>query len=186
MRRQRILMDCDGPLTEGFVALACDYIREESNGEIDANPVEVDQWDLMKALKVPPEIEKRVYARLEQSGTAFGFMPNAGSVEFMEELQAEADVYVVTSPLGGPHWQHDRERWLEKWYKVPDRRVCSVKDKFIVVGDKIVDDKASHLVEWSAAHPTGKAILWRVGSNRHDRWEHEASNYTQLLQLLRS
>lgn len=182
--RPRILLDCDGPLTEGFVDLACRYIREESEGKIDAQPEKVDQWDLMKALEVPADVEKRVYLRLESPDVAFGFEPNAGAVDFMADLNTWADVYIVTSPLGGPHWAHDRERWLYKQFKTPSRRVCSIKDKFIVVGDAFVDDKKSHLVEWKAEHPNGLAILWRIAPNRHDEWPVEASNYKELAKLL--
>lgn len=183
-RRPRILLDCDGPLTEGFVALACDYIREESQGDINADPQNVDQWDLMRSLKVPKDIEDRVYKRLEHAGTAFNFAPNKGAVEFMEKLQAWATVYIVTSPLGGPHWANDREQWLYHWFKIPSQHVASIKAKFIVRGDAFVEDKLSHLVEWKAEHPTGHAILWRIGPNRHDTWPVEASTYPELHTLL--
>lgn len=182
--RARVLLDCDGPLTEGFVELACKYIREESDGKVDAQAHKVDQWDLMKALGVPADVEKRVYTRLEEPGVAFNFEPNKGAADFMESLNTWATVYIVTSPLGGPHWAHDRERWLYKWFKVPSRRVCSIKDKFIVVGDAFVDDKKSHLEEWKAEHPSGLAILWRIPPNRDDSWPVEASTYEELTKLL--
>lgn len=184
--RPRILLDCDGPLTEGFVDLACRYIHEESDGKIDARPELVDQWDMMKCLKVPEDIEKRVYRRLEAPDVAFNFEPNEGAVEFMEWLNPWAAPYIVTSPLGGPHWAHDRERWLYKWFKTPSRRVCSVKDKFIVHGDAFVEDKLANLKEWAAEdiNKNGLAILWRIAPNRHDEWPVEASNYEELKRLL--
>jgi 5'(3')-deoxyribonucleotidase len=167
------LLDCDGPLSEGFVELACRYIREESDGKVGAWPSEVDQWDMMKALNVPKDV-------------AYGFEPNKGAVDFMAALHTWASVYVVTSPLGGPHWVRDRERWLYQWFKVPSRNVVSLHDKFIVHGDAFIDDKMSHLVNWTAepANKDALAILWRIAPNRHDKWPVEASNYEELTKLL--
>lgn len=179
--KPRILLDCDGPLTQGFVAKACSIIRDELG--IEAQPDRVDQWDMMASLGLTPDQSARIYRLLESPGVAFDFEPNPGAVEFMRRLQRWASVYVVTSPLGGPHWAHDRERWLYEHFGLKSKYVASVKDKFIVAGDAIVDDKLSHLVEWKKEH-SGLAVLWRIPPNRNDEWWPEAATYDKLEGLL--
>lgn len=175
--RPRILLDVDGVLTHGFVELVCKHLAEFGfNVTFD----QVDQWDIMKAFQVPPDVEQEVYQRMKLPGVANSFTPIDGSIDFVKSLREWADVYIVTSPMGGPNWAHDREEWLYKHYGIPAKKVASVREKLIVRGDVFVDDKLSHLVEWSKEHPEGKAVLFRIPPNRHDAWPHEASTYADL------
>lgn len=186
LTRPRILLDVDGVLTHGFVETVCRMLREyEGFDNRDmAFPEHVDQWDIMRALKVPALLEEKVYDRMKEPGVAMTFEPIPGSQEFVAELNQWAEVYAVTSPMGGPHWAHDREDWLFKHYEMPRRRVASIRAKHIIYGHALVDDKLSHLVEFTEEWPRSMGILFRIPPNRHDKWPIEASNYTELRALL--
>lgn len=176
-RRGRLLLDTDGFLTHGFVKETCRRLRERG---FDATPEKVDQWDLMKALNIPEEVQREVYKSMEEPGVAMQFDPEPGSQDFVRECEEWIDVYMVTSPMGGRHWAHDRADWLHEHYRTPFRRVVPIHDKFIVYGDGLVDDKLAHLINWSGEFPHGLAVLWRIPPNRNDAWPVEASTFEEL------
>lgn len=182
MPRPRILFDVDGPMTNGFVEVTCQLIEEMAG--IPAKSEDVHEWDIMKAFQVPDVLAQQIYEVLRMPGVARRFKPLPGSQEFIAEVRTWAEVYAVTSPLGGPSWAHDRETWLGELYDFPLRKVISAREKFPIHGDAIVEDKLSHIVEWKGAHPNGLAVLWRIPPNRHDVWTPEASTYDELRRLL--
>lgn len=186
LERPRILLDVDGVLTHGFVETVCRMLREyEGFTNKDRAYFEnVDQWDVMKCLDVPSPLAEKVYYRMKKAGVAMTFEPIPGSQEFVAELNTWAEVYAVTSPLGGPYWAQDREDWLFKHYEMPHRRVASIRDKRIVYGHALVDDKLSHLESFTEEWPRSMGILFRIPPNQHDQWPVEAANYTELLKLL--
>jgi len=178
MRKPRILLDCDGVLTTSFVDRVCEILRANNH---DAHPHHIEQWDIMKHFKIPKHAEETIYEKMEQKGVAFDFEPAPGAVEFVRELHTWADVYVVTSPMGGKHWPHDRQRWLKHWFDIPANHVLNIKHKFVVKGDVLVDDKLSNLTEWHMEFPQGTPIFWRLPQNRHDKHPYlEASNFDEL------
>lgn len=183
-RRPRILCDVDGPLTPGFFEECCRVLREL--GIAGARPDAIDRWDILEAFRVPIDVGEAAYAALRAPGIARGFLPRPGAANLVRELQTFADVYAVTAPLGGPFWADDREAWLREHLAIPPERVVSVRDKRVVAGDALVDDKVSTLEAWSAAHPAGLAILWREPHNAREEWGGpSASTYEELLAYLR-
>jgi len=178
--RPRLLFDVDGVLTSGFVDGCITHLRELGH---DVQADDVDQWDFMAPLGIPQEDVDEVYRRMRLPGVAMSFSPIEGSQEFVRACAEWADVYAVTSPLGGPYWAHDREDWLYKHYGIHRRRVASVRDKFIVTGDALIDDSLDVLANWFDHHPSGLAVLWRIPPNRHDLWSPEASTYDDLRAL---
>ncbi len=169
MKRPRILLDVDGPLTRGFFVTACALLREHGYGE--AQPHTLDQWDIFRSFNASDEVEASVRAWLREPGVASDFMPNVGAQAFVAELQEWADVYAVTAPLdGSPTWGHDRETWLAEHFNIPAERVVLCRDKSVVVGDALVDDRLSYLTAWAAAHPRGLAVLWRESHNASSKW----------------
>lgn len=184
-RRKRILLDVDGPLTPGFFGECCRVLREL--GVARAVPEKIDRWDILEAFGVPEDVGREAYARLRRPGVALAFEPHPGARELVEELQSFADVYAVTAPLGGPHWADDREAWLRDRLGIPADRVVSARDKRVVVGDALVDDKLSTLVSWQAEHPGGLAVLWRESHNAAEAWAGpDATTYEGLLAYLRA
>lgn len=177
-RRPRILLDVDGPLTDGFFEVACEYLRAEG---VDAWPRRITNWDLFRSFDVDPALERHVRARLRAPGVAATFTPRPGAIGFVEALREWADVYAVTAPLdGSPTWGNEREVWLAERLGFDLRHVVSARDKAVVVGEALVDDKHTTIKTWQAAHPSGLAVLWREEHNADDRWHAVASEYTGL------
>ena len=182
MKRPRILLDVDGVLTSGFVDGVC---RALGGWGINVGPGDVDQWDFWKSLSVPPDIRYAIKERMQGLGVALSFKTLPGSYEFVAACQEWADVYYVTSPMPGPYWAYEREEWLVSNYGANRHQIISCHDKFVVAGDAFIDDKLENLQRWSREWPTsGVPILWRLPSNRHDKWIFEASTYEELLILL--
>jgi 5'(3')-deoxyribonucleotidase len=168
-RRPRILLDVDGPLTPGFFLWCCSLLRQHG---VDAHPDKIDQWDIMRSFKVSKEIEEDVRSKLRRPGIASAFQPYPGALAFVEEVREWADVYAVTAPLDGSEtWAHERERWLAESLRFAPSQVISARDKRLVAGDAFVDDKLTHLIDWSAEYPNGRAIMWDEPHNRSDVWE---------------
>lgn len=178
-RRARVLLDVDGPLTDGFFEIACEYLRAEG---IAAYPRLITNWDLFRSFDVPADVERCVRTRLRGPGIAAAFTPRPGALEFVEGLREWADVYAVTAPLdGSPTWGNEREVWLAERLGFDLRHVVSARDKTVVVGEALVDDKHATIETWQTAHPRGLAILWREAHNESDRWHSVASDYAGLM-----
>lgn len=178
MRKARLLFDVDGVLTHGFTEKVCEHLRAEG---YDATFDKVEQWDIMKNFNVPDPLKDHIYAKMKQEGVALQFEPIPGSQDFIMEVSGWAEIYAVTSPMGGHFWAHDREQWLYQNYGISHRRVVSTQDKFVVYGDGLIDDKLDHLIKWSNEFPHGRAVLWRIPPNRNDNWPLEAKTYDELL-----
>jgi hypothetical protein len=180
VRKIRLLLDVDGPLTAGFTARACLELRRCG---VEAWPDDVTDWDIFACFGVKgTDVEKTCYARMSAPGYCYDFAPNAGAVAFCEwARQRNHDVYAVTAPLGSsPTWAYDRERWLKDDLRFAGNRVVHAADKAVVGGDMFVDDKPSNVADWAKAHPGRLAVLWRATYNRGFEWPHVAENYHDL------
>jgi 5'(3')-deoxyribonucleotidase len=178
MTRPRILLDCDGPLTDGFAELACAFLRQKG---FVAYPRLISGWDIFKSFDVPAAIEREVRSQLQKPYVAQSFLARDGSRRFLEDVRRWADVYAVTAPLdGSPTWAYDRERWLVSNLGFKHDEIVFARDKAIVRGDALVDDRHSHVVAWQEAHPDGVAVLWREPHNAKDAWARVASSYDGL------
>ncbi len=167
MRRPRILMDVDGPLTRGFFVKVCEYLRDEG---VAAHPDLIDRWNVFEAFGVGPEVERIVRDRLCLAGVARGFAQRPGAGPFLAELRTWADVYAVTAPFdGSPTWAHDRESWLRDRLGFTANHVVHARDKHLIAGDALIDDRVSTLRAWRDAHP-GFAIAWHETHNAADGW----------------
>lgn len=178
--RPRILLDVDGPLTNGFVELVCEMLQEYG---VNATPSAIGEWDIMKAFRVSDKVAASVFTRLRRPGVAYSFVPRKGAAEFVEKLQEWADVYAVTSPLGGHYWQHDRELWLDECVGIKPERVISVRDKSIISGHVLVDDKVETLDAWQRNNPW-LALLWSAPHNISEPRYLRVSDFDTLYPVL--
>ncbi|MEO9196765.1 MAG: hypothetical protein ABI445_24165 [Polyangia bacterium] len=183
MRAPVILLDVDGPLTASFFDTTCRFLRDEG---VEAKPEHIDRWDIFAAFATPPHVEERVRERLCLPGIAKMFTPRPGAGPLVRALRDFGEVYAVTSPFdGSPTWAHDREAWLRDRLGFAADHVISARDKTLIAGDILVDDKTTTLVRWTAANPKGLAILWSETHNRADKWPgFAASNYVELMSLI--
>lgn len=182
-RRPTILLDVDGPLTDGFFDSICAVLRDE--GVVNAYPHLITNWDVGVAFKLSDEMIRRAYARMREPNVCLGFKPIDGAKELVENLRSWAHVVAVTAPLNGsPTWAQEREVWLTDYLDFHVDDVISARNKTHVFGDVLVDDKLRTIQLWQKRWPESEAILWHGSHNARDSWNPRAADYFDLLGLL--
>lgn len=167
--RAKVLIDVDGPLTGGFCSELCRHLR--TLGVPEAFPHAVTEWDIIQAFSVQGEIGDEALARMRRPGVALGFVPRSGAFALIEEIRKIADPVAVTAPLeGSPTWAHEREIWLEEHLGFGLDEIVSVRDKSLIPGAVLIDDRLSNLLVWGSAHPSGRALLWDEAHNQNAPW----------------
>lgn len=179
-----ILLDCDGPLTDGFFDMFCFELREM--GYAHVQPHLITSWEISKSFpEVDPAHITEGYRRMRQAGTCASFYPNEGAREFVENIRRWATVLAVTAPLNGsPTWAQEREVWLVDNLGFKVEEIISARDKTHVFGHVLVDDKLSTIEAWQKRWPESEAILWTGAHNVRHGWHPRAGDYFELLGLL--
>lgn len=142
---------------------------------------DVRQGDIMESLGIPNEVAEQAYMNMRREGFCRSIRVYPGAVEGFNALRDVCKPYIVTAPLGGPHWAHEREEWLYDHFKIRRKDIISTSAKFKCVGDVLVDDKTANLVEWQLAHPTGCPVRWEALSNSSEPWSGVKTNNWQEL-----
>lgn len=167
MIRPRVLLDVDGVL--------CDFLNPAlyvMNRLLGTNLAlqDMKSWHLFDAwdIEVPKKVIDECYDIWKSPGWCRSLPVYPEAVEGVKKLQEIADVFIVTSPMNGPTWTHERERWLRHHFGESMNRKCIIHTdaKYVCSGDILVDDKADHCIAWKQCHPMGQAILWNQVTNR--------------------
>lgn len=93
--------------------------------------------------------------------------PIEGAIEALYELEKEYEVFICTAPLlENPTCCNDKLRWVEK-YLGGDwvRRTIITKDKTVVDGDFLIDDKP--VITGIANEPIWQRIIYDQPYNRN-------------------
>jgi 5'(3')-deoxyribonucleotidase len=167
MKLLDLLLDVDGILGN-FVDPALDEVAALTG--LRHQHDDVTKWDIMECLGIPDDVADAAYARMKREGFCASIPVYPGAQDGVELLRSVCNIYIVTSPLGGPYWSHEREAWLWEHFRIPGKTVISTAAKYKCVGDVFVDDKNSNLQKWQAAHPQGCAVRWNVRSNSDEPW----------------
>lgn len=186
----RILLDCDGVFIDyhtPYVALVNHLYGTRFR------PEDVTEWEIEHSLGLSADQTEAIRLRLIQPGYAQTLRPFPCALDAIRRLQAEHEVYFVTSPMRGSRseyltWTHDREHWLFDNLGVSKHRIVHTSAKHLCVGDVFIDDKPSNVSMWQEHHPAGFGLLWYQPYNWEHRgdlmvchgWEH----LTDLLRLL--
>lgn len=91
----------------------------------------------------PPESQTAVRAIMCESGFFFDLPPVVGALEAMKIFAKRAEVFICTAPLlSNDSCISDKARWVKK-HLGPEwlRRLIITKDKTLVRGDYLIDDK---------------------------------------------
>ena len=174
--RPVVLLDCDGPLSQ-FTQSYLDAVRIETGVKIPVDAV--DRWDIHKTAAFveaattaglsPGDLKSRVIQRVCTVGFCDAIKPQPDAQAIVAMLEAQADVYVVTSPWdSSPTWMFERLHWVHRHLGLPRSRVIQTGTKHLIRGDVFVDDKATHVREWGKAWPNAKAILFDMHHNKVD------------------
>lgn len=161
--KPRVLLDVDGVLAD-FLTPSLKVI-ESVTGE-PVPPEYLTEWDFMR--HYDKETSKKFYDIFKSEGWCFNLEVYPGAVEAVKELRGYADVYFVTSPMHGRHWAFERTEWLDKHFGARRDHVVHTNAKYLCVGDVLVDDKPSHIIEWELSHPKGTGLLWNQPYNKYD------------------
>lgn len=163
MKRPRILVDCDGILSD-FVKPTLDLVFEHT-GDRHTHE-EIVQWDVFAAIG-KKQHEHILNDAVLKGGFALDMPLLPGSLEAMKELKSLGDVFIVTSPFDAPNWVYERTTWLKRHFDIDKKQVVNAASKFVVVGDVLIDDSERNLKEWLEYHPNGMPVLFDRPWNRH-------------------
>lgn len=168
-----ILLDCDGPIFD-FVGAVIQLIYDET--DIVVNPTDFKAWDLRVAEVLkdkhpqPTVIESRVRRKMLEKGFCFNIAVCPEAYEGVSRLRTMAQVVFVTAPyISNSYWMNERFWALQRAF--PEKGGASVifaKDKTLIHGDVLVDDKTTTVDAWSTAWPTAQSLLWSTAQNGAD------------------
>lgn len=163
--RYRVLLDVDGVL--------CDFLRPAVTvmNRLLGTAVAVEQmksWHLFDAFDftVSKEMQDACYDEWKKPGWCRALPVYPEAIEGVGRLQEIADVFIVTSPMNGPTWVHEREGWLQSHFGFSRKNIVHTDAKFVCAGDILVDDKTENCAAWSRCHPDGIGVRWHQFTNR--------------------
>lgn len=162
--RPRVLLDADGVLIN-FHRSCLDLINKIGGTSHDLDGL--CEWDLFKSLNVPEDVVAEVYRVMKEPGWCRELPIYPEAVDGVNALREIADVYVVTSPMNGPTWTHERDRSLMSHFNFTTKQIIHASAKYVCAGDVLVDDRISNLLKWKAAHPGGMAVFWMIPQYAH-------------------
>lgn len=94
-------------------------------------------------------------------------LPYPGAIDAVMEAHRRAEVFAVTSHMQKAEtWVHDRDKWLERLFKIDGKHVCHTHAKHRFELDLLIDDNADNIERWAARWTKGRAILWDHPHNR--------------------
>lgn len=163
VRRLRILLDCDGILSD--FCTACFRLIEQLTGDVHTHE-EVTHWDVFNSLG-KGHLKPVMKETAAQSGWCINFPVYAGVQDVVKRLEEIGEVVIVTSPMSVPHWTYEREIWLMKHFGIPKGRIVNTEGKQYVTGDVFIDDADDNCVKWHAEYPDALTILWDAPYNRN-------------------
>lgn len=167
----RVLLDVDGVLCD-FVSGYCALVKEVTGHAYTL--ADVKDYDFT-SFGLTDRQRERVERLLFGSGFVLNLNAIPGAYEGLSRLKELGATFAfVTSPwMGHPTWASEREAWLEeRWPGVP---VVSTAHKWLVSGDVLIDDKASHVGDWNLHHPRGTGLLWNAPYNTDSQLKRVAS-----------
>ncbi len=149
-----VLFDVDGVLADfvGHIRAKCGVTSE------------IREMDLRESLT--PEEMDRVLHHGAQEGFCSEIPWIPGADDFLYEVNAEHDVFIVTAPWHSTTWDSERRKWLSSHVK-PSRVIsCSPTAKPLVRGDILIEDHPQTAHAWLNANPKGLALLVDLPWNR--------------------
>jgi 5'(3')-deoxyribonucleotidase len=84
-------------------------------------------------------------------------------------------------------WMTERTEWLGDYFGWTKAEVVFTSAKYLVIGDAFLDDKPEHVANWTAHHPNGLGMLWRIPNTRtmteYDKYR--VTSWQQVIDRLR-
>lgn len=177
--RPLLLLDVDGVLADFLTpclraAAEVGPLRSVAYPEWDGRTETFPTWGVFDVID-DPEQHEAFLAEWDRIGFALDLEPYPEAQEGVALVRQFANLACVTAAprpretrpkLWNWHWE--RLQWLEDHFNIPLQDVVFASRKDLVLGDVLVDDRASNVRAWAAAHPEGQAILWDQSYNQHE------------------
>lgn len=152
-----VLLDVDGVLAD-FESAFLHVARAVTQRQIVRDPT---HWDMTRQCGLGPDEAREVWDVIHQSRLARDLEPYPVAIESVRILAEIASVYFVTSPMEeNMTWAHDRALWLKSHFGDLGQNVISTSKKYRIHGHILVDDKPSHVEQWSETHVDSSGFLW--------------------------
>lgn len=172
-----VLLDVDGPLAD-FTGAYLDVVHSITGLRFEEH--DVDRWSIAECpffveaaahqgISVQ-QLRKAVEGYITSEGFCRSIRAKKEAVEAVREIvRMGAEVYVVTSPWHTSRtWMHERLHWVADHFPIPRNHIIQTGCKKRVHGDVFVDDKFSHVMEWSREWKDGTAILFDLPHSRQE------------------
>ncbi len=160
-----ILVDQDGVLAD--FELAFYQAWQASSYANKCPPIELEERNTFYiAQQYPERFRKQIYQIIAKKGFFKNLPPMTNAVEAINAMQeAGHEVFICTSPLTS--WQNcvaEKYAWVEKHLgKYWTKKIILTKDKTLVQGDILIDDKP---LVTGCMSPTWQHILYDCPYNR--------------------
>lgn len=139
--RPRILLDCDDVITNflGHLVETWNQTVQDETKKIDIE--DIKSWDLSKYA------DPSIYDIFRSQGFFEELRAKEYSISTIKQLieSTRYDIYVVTD-CGTPYELAEKLRWFQRY--IPEfntLRIISIKEKDMIRGDILVDDKIANL-----------------------------------------
>ena len=162
--RPKILLDCDDVIND-FTGYICSVHNERTGDNL--SPDSFTTWELKSYIPEYMDI-------MTEKGFFEGIPEKKNSIAALQWLikSAKYDVYVITACQSNQELQ-EKFNWFDKY--LPDfnkNRIISCKEKEMIRGDVLVDDKVENL---DLCSPFMKCIVLDMPSNKECKYPRAAS-----------
>lgn len=181
MNKKIILVDMDGVLADFETRFLEEWKRKFPNHP--KVPLE-ERKTFYLAESYPGGLKKEIEIILSAPGFYENLEAISGGKEALAKMQKLGhDVFICTSPISKyENCVLEKYRWAEKnlgfeWTK----KIIMTKDKALVFGDILIDDKPEHK---GARKPAWKHVLFEAPYNKHvkDKLRITWSNWERILE----
>lgn len=176
-----ILIDMDGVLADAEASFLAEYRKKFPNHFY----LPIEEKAFYIGHDYPPELKNDVHSIYQAEGFFLNLPLIPGAKEALEEMLAMGhDVRIATSPLlRYKHCVLEKYKWVHnnlgfEW----TRRIILSKDKTLIHGDVLIDDKPEHEGE---RIPSWEHILYDAPYNRHlnNKKRLTWDNWNEVLEL---
>jgi len=161
-KKLRILVDMDNTIVDYSTPMADALQKEHPDFP---HPITVDSWS--RQIEEHSHLKKAQERIQSQPRFFLDFKEIPGALKALQEMEDEGhSVFIVSSPsVNNPTCHSDKSAWLwrhlgEKWA----RRLVLTKDKTIVVGDVLIDDRMD--IRGDEKQPSWKHIVFAQPYNK--------------------
>jgi len=179
MKKLRILIDCDGVLSN-YVQEVIKFINRETSTIISME--DITAWD---------PFEQHGFQHLKEKfeneyfvpGSCLNMDPFPHAKESVPKLKQFGEILIVTAPeLTVPTWDYERRKWLQNHFDIHHSHVIFASAKHAVQGDIFIDDRPDNVENWQLHHH-GKALLWDAPYNRDNKFLHRISSWQEVHEI---